>query len=106
MFERIKTELEATGIPIAHFAWQNAPESEYLVYAEDGAEDFIADNHHAEKSVTGTVDLFTRDDTGGSKTTVEAALEASGAAWYLNSIQYEEETGYIHMEWAVSLYGK
>ena len=27
------------------------------------------------------------------------ALDAAGIAWYLNSIQYEEDTGLIHYEW-------
>ena len=27
------------------------------------------------------------------------ALEGIGASWYLNSVQYEEDTGLIHYEW-------
>lgn len=105
MLDAVKAALEATGYPVAHFAWDKAPQSDYIVYAEDGAVDLFADNKHAEQSVTGTVDLYTKDDTGAPKETVEAALNASGAVWYLNTIQYEDDTGYIHMEWVVSAYG-
>ena len=30
---------------------------------------------------------------------IPTALDQIGAAWYLNSVQYEEETGLIHYEW-------
>jgi hypothetical protein len=36
---------------------------------------------------------------------VEAVLNAAGASWYLNTIQFEEDTGYIHYEWVVGLHG-
>ena len=75
------------------------PGWDYGVYAEDGANDFNADGEHAEKAVQGTVDYFTRDDSGTPQTTIEAALEGLNVPWYLNTIQYEDDTGYIHYEW-------
>ena len=30
---------------------------------------------------------------------VEASLDELGASWYLNSVQYESDTGLIHYEW-------
>ena len=71
----------------------------YGVWAEDGANDLHADNAHAEKLAEGTVDWFTRDDAMPAKPIIEAALTAAGCAWYLNSIQMEDDTGYIHLEW-------
>ena len=53
----------------------------------------------------GTVDYFTRDDSGTPKTTVETALDGAGIAWYLNSVQLEEDTGYIHYEWVFEVKG-
>ena len=51
------------------------------------------------------VNYFTRDDTGAPRTTIETALNGLQVPWYLNSVQYENDTGYIHYEWSVSLYG-
>ena len=50
--------------------------------------------------MTGTVDYVTRDDSGACKEIIEAALEAAGCAWALESIQYEDDTGLIHWEWS------
>ena len=91
--------LNATGLAFAHFGWSRAPEGDYGVYAEDGANDLIAGNVHSENVIEGTVDFFTRDATLACKATIEAALNGCGAAWYLNSIQFEDDSGYIHLEW-------
>lgn len=71
----------------------------YFVWQEDGANDLEADGVHAEKSVSGTTDLFTKQEFDPWKEQFEAALDAAGIAWYLNSIQYEEDTGFTHYEW-------
>jgi hypothetical protein len=91
--------LAATGYQFAHFGWSKAPAGDYGVYAEDGANDLIAGNKHVEKVLQGTVDYFTRDASGYPKIAIEAALDSVPVAWYLSSIQFEEETGYIHYEW-------
>lgn len=95
----LETALTATGYKFAHYAWSHAPTGDYGVFAEDGANDLNADGEHAEKALQGTVDYFTRDDSGTPKATVEAVLEGLNVPWYLNSIQYEDDTGYIHYEW-------
>ncbi|MBQ8109693.1 MAG: hypothetical protein IJ124_06005 [Clostridia bacterium] len=99
MLDELKTALEATGLPVAHFGWSTAPAAPYLVYGEDGANDLEAGNAHAERAVEGTVDLYTRDDTGRDIAVVESALEESGAAWYYASTQFETDTGLLHHEW-------
>ena len=100
MLEQLEAALKSTGLPVAHFGWSKAPEGDYIVYAEDGANDLLAGNHHAERAIEGTVDLFTRDDSGASQKAVEVALESLWSlAWSLNSAQLEDDTGYIHVEW-------
>lgn len=95
--------LDQTGYSFAHFGWSKAPAGDYGVYAEDGANDLYGDNVHAEKAVQGTVDYFTRDDSGTPQATIEAALEGIPCAWYLNSVQLETDTGYIHYEWVFEI---
>lgn len=99
MLDTLETALTTTGFKFAHFGWSKAPKGDYGIFAEDGANDFLAEDHHAEQALTGTVDYFTRDNSGTPKTTIETALESSGVAWYLNSNQLEDDTGYIHYEW-------
>lgn len=101
--QRIKTALDTTGLSFAHFAWINHP-AEYGVYAEDSGEDLEADDIHAERGTSGTIDFFTRKDDGSIRTAIENALQ--GVCGYrLNSIQYENDTGYIHYEWVFWIYG-
>lgn len=49
------------------------------------------------------VALFTKDDSSAPREAVEAAFESIPCAWYLNTVQFEQDTGYIHYEWAVEL---
>lgn len=95
----LELALTLTGLPFAHFGWSRAPEGDYGVFAEDGANDLTANNSHIERATEGTVDYFTRDATLAAQPTIETALESIGAAWYLNSVQFESDTGYIHLEW-------
>lgn len=72
----------------------------YFVWQEDGADDLIVDGIHAEKLVTGSTDLFTKQEFDPWKEAFELALDAAGEiCWYLNSVQYEPDTGYWHYEW-------
>ena len=54
---------------------------------------------HAEKAVTGSTDLFTKQEFDPWRDDLEAAFDAAGLVWHLNSAQYEEETGFWHYEW-------
>ena len=102
---RIKSALDQTGLKFKHFAWSPAPAAEYGTYEESDAADFIVDGLHQEKGIIGYVHYFTRKDDGSVQKTIEDALEGV-CAWHLNSVQYENETGLIHYEWEVGLYGK
>lgn len=72
----------------------------YFVWQEDGAADCILDGRHAEKAVTGSTDLFTKQEFDPWKDKMEQAFDnAPDILWLLNSIQFEEETGFWHYEW-------
>lgn len=128
MDELIK-ELESTGIPFAAYGWSKAPKGDYGVYALDGANDLVAAGKHSERATRLTVDVFTRaidvdvifapKQSDGYETqpgplysnfehnpkreAVEAALERARCAWYLNSVQFENATGFVHFEWLVEM---
>lgn len=72
----------------------------YLIWAEDSRNDFVAGDRHCENAWQGTVDLYTMDEADPLTGQVETALDSLPCcAWYLNSTQYEEDTGLIHHEW-------
>lgn len=94
------------GISFAHFSWDPAPTVDYGTYAEEDESVFRTDNRHSEKTNIVYVNLFTRDASGVTRDTVEGyfrTLQDSSVtfAWYLNTVQYEEETKFIHLEWVV-----
>ena len=96
----MKTALTNTGYSFAYAAWSKAPSGDYGVYFCNGQDQFSADAlSAAEIAERGYVDYFTRDASNTPKTTVEAAMNAIGCKWWLNSIQFEKDTGYIHYEW-------
>lgn len=72
----------------------------YFVWQEDGSNDLPADNSHAEGAVTGTTDLYTKMEFDPWADALGESLSAYGIAWELSSVQYEEDTGFYHYEWA------
>ena len=101
MLEKLGAALAATQLPFAFASWSKAPAGDYGVYTPDGANDLEADDRHAEKVITGTVDYFVRGKGAAEMALIETALDSvEGIAWQLNSVQYENDSGYLHLEWA------
>lgn len=78
---------------------QRMKSSRYFVWQEDGANDLEAGNGHAERAVTGTTDLFTKQEFDPWAEQLGEVLSGYGIAWYLSSVQFEEDTGFWHTEW-------
>lgn len=72
----------------------------YIVWAEDGAHSQYGDGGMVEQVITGTIDLFTKQENDPYFDAIQSALNSIDIAWSLNSIQYEDGTGYVHYEWA------
>lgn len=96
--DEILTELKKLG-NFAAWGWSHAPLGEYGVVSVDGQNALRAGDRLAEKVPEGTVDLFTRKPVSALPGGIEAALDGLGASWYLNSVQYEQDTGLLHYEW-------
>lgn len=72
----------------------------YFVWQEDGEHPLYADSCRGERVVTGTTDLFTKQEFDPWADAFSSALDsASGICWRLESVQFEEETGFWHYEW-------
>ena len=86
---------------VSHF--ERLDSDRYFVWQEDGADGVVSDNRHSEGAVTGTTDLFTKREFDPWKEEFEESMDSIGMAWYLHSVQYEEDTGFIHYEWVWSV---
>lgn len=72
----------------------------YFVWGQRDEKDLLADGKHSEKIVLGYTDFYTKREFDPWKAQFEAELDKyDDIAWRLNSIQYEEETGFFHYEW-------
>lgn len=101
----LKNHLETkTGYEWALWGWSSAPAGDYGVVSGDADSTFFAGGN-AERAPRGFVDYFTRTDGNASTGTIESALRSSAWEWFLNSVQYEEETGFLHFEWRVRCLG-
>ena len=88
-------------LPAATFhykAWSKP--DKYIVWAEDGQAGALhADDQTEEQIISGTADYFTKTEYDAIVKNIQSAMNKSDMTWYLNSVQYEEDTGYIHYEW-------
>lgn len=72
---------------------------QYIVWAEDGSYSGYGDNKSTTQVMTGTIDYFTKTEDDPNVEAVQNALNSIDIAWAMNSIQYEDETGFLHYEW-------
>ena len=104
-YEALKTALEATQIQCAEDGWTKRPDPPYIVYALDGqAAANVGDDDVKDTALSGTVDLFTLDNVPTLSWKVRNALRSSGVSWWLNSIQYEDDTRLHHIASAFEIY--
>lgn len=96
-YERIISAHTAVTDAVSH--GQRLQSDRYFVWQEESGADFEANGRHAEKGMTGTTDLFTKQEFDPWRDQFEAALDLYGIAWQLNSVQFEEDTGFWHYEW-------
>ena len=90
-----------TGYAFAVWGWNHAPAGDYGVVSGDADETFFSNTKNSERMARGYVDYFTRSDGETAKAAIETALESSGVLWRHNSVQFENETGFVHHEWVI-----
>ena len=101
-YERIVAAHTAVTDAVSHGG--RLKSDRYFVWQEEGNDDFLADNRHCEKAVSGTTDLFTRLEFDPWREQLEKQLDqAPGITWSLNSIQFEHDTSFWHYEWIWSV---
>lgn len=90
-----------TDIPFVELAWSHSPDDKYGVINLDNQLALDADaDPVSEKMLTGFVDVFVRKPNDLSTVSdVESAMKRLGIWFALNSVQFEDDTGYVHYEW-------
>lgn len=90
-----------TDIPFVELAWSHSPDDKYGVITLDNQIPLNADaDPVSEKMLTGFVDVFVKKPQDLSTVTdVESAMKRLGIWFALNSVQFEDDTGYVHYEW-------
>ena len=105
----LQNKLSQVGIMLAgidthtYHYWRSAPKGvkAYIVWAEDEeATSLNGDNLKQEQGIHGTIDYFTKTEFDAKVDSIQEGLNSlEGVSWRINSVQYEEETTFIHYEW-------
>lgn len=96
-YEKIISAHTAVTTEVSHHTRMNS--ERYFVWQEEGKNDLVADNRHVEGAMVGTTDLFTKEEFDPWVEAFQNVMDALGISWVLSSVQYEEDTGFIHYEW-------
>ena len=106
MFDELVRQLKAIpGVEFAEYGWKTRPKGNFGTIQPDfEAEQDNGDDGKIDRAWEGSVDLFTHGKEWMIVAAVETALEdVCSGSWYLNSEQYETETGLIHREFVFQL---
>lgn len=73
---------------------------QYIVWAEDSEPGSVNANNKKEiQTIGGTIDYFTKQEEDPNVDKIQKELDNDGISYRLESVQYEEDTEYIHYEW-------
>ena len=106
IFDELVRQLqEIRGVQFAEYEWKPRPQGNFgTVQLDFEAEDDIGDDCKQDRAWEGSVDLFTHGKEMLIVAAVESVLEdVCSGSWYLNSEQYERETGLIHREFVFQI---
>lgn len=106
MYDTLVALLQAIeGVRFAEFEWKTRPDGNFgTVQPDFEAEIDDGDDCKQDSAWEGSVDLYTRGKEMMIAAEVESALETvCSGSWYLNSVQYEHETGLIHREYVFQM---
>lgn len=106
MFDQLVSALKSiTGVQFTEYEWKTRPNGNFgTVQIDFEAEDDEGDDGKIDRAFEGSVDLYTHGKQMLTVAAVESALETvCSGSWYLNSEQYERETGLIHREFVFQI---
>ena len=106
IYDELVRELKAIeGVEFTEYEWKTRPNGNHgTVQLDCEAEDDDGDDRKQDRAWEGSVDLYTKGKAMMIAAAVESVLESiCESAWYLNSEQYERETGLVHREFVFQI---
>lgn len=106
IFDELVRQLKAIkNVAFTEYEWKTRPNGNFgTVQLDFEAEDDDGDDCKQDRAWEGSVDLYTHGKEWVIVSAVETALESvCSGSWYLNSEQYEKETGLIHREFVFQI---
>lgn len=106
IYDELVRELKAIeGVEFTEYEWKTRPNGNHgTVQLDFEAEDDDGDDRKQDRAWEGSVDLYTKGKEMMIAAAVESVLESiCESAWYLNSEQYERETGLVHREFVFQI---
>ena len=101
----IKTALLTLTPEVYHYFARANNRMAYVVWQEDSTQDFYANNRTAEHGWSMSVDLFTKTENDPLMESIPELFDGLGVPYRVESVDYEDDTQYIHVTWEVVLYG-
>lgn len=97
---KLKQLHDAMPVTMHHYGARK-PAAPYGVWAEDQDVSPGADNVRSTQILAGTTDYFTKTEDDPNVDAIQAVFDAAGwISAQINSVQYEDDTGLVHYEWA------
>jgi len=106
MYTQLVEALKAIpGLPVAEHEWNTRPAGNHATVRLDfPADQDSGDDHHQDSAYEGSVDLYTKGQAWAVAAQVETVLEnICGAAWHLNSKQYDSGVHMIQREYVFEI---
>ena len=106
IFDELVRQLkEINGVEFKEYEMKTRPAGNFgTVQLDFEADDDNGDDSKVDRAWQGSVDLFTHGKQMLIVAAVESVLESvCEGSWYLNSEQYERETGLIHREFVFEI---
>lgn len=106
MYTQLVAALKAIkGLPVTEHEWNTRPAGNHATVQLDfAATQDSGDDQHQNTAYEGSVDLYTKGQAWPVAAQVETVLETvCGAAWHLNSVQYDSGVHMIHREYVFEI---
>ncbi|MEA4876024.1 hypothetical protein [Anaerorhabdus sp.] len=88
---------------VYHFQKNGHDNEQYLVWSEEYIRNSYAKDEVIHQVIVGTIDFFTKTEFDPMVSDIEKALKSASICYRMNSIQNEDETGFIHYEWVFEI---
>ena len=96
-------ETTSQSLKVGHYEYFGN-DTPYCVWAESQEQSSSeGDNYKNEQAIQGTIDFYTKAEFDPFIDAIQDALKLNRISFYLNSVQYEHETGLIHYEWVFGI---